>query len=196
MSNYDVIRGVTSTLREILRDRITNSAEAGLTGVGIDLHSPKEMREAGDATGVSLWLYRAVRDGHILNHPPRRDALGRLVGWSLPVNLYYLITPVANAPEDEHLLLGRVLQAFNDAPTLRGPLLQGSLNGGPEAFRLTIEPLTLEQLTRVWDALKEPYALSVNYQVQVLSIDSETQPTAVSPVSVSEHDYVQIKSVS
>jgi hypothetical protein len=33
--------------------------------------------------------------------------------------------------------------------------------------------LTLEELTRIWEALREPYRLSVAYQVRVTHIDSE-----------------------
>lgn len=196
MSEYTAIRAVTRSLRELLRQNITLSSDPELAGVGIDLRSPKEMREDNDAQGVSLWLYRVVRNGHLLNQPPERDAANRLRGRPLPVNLYYLVTPIAATSDDEQLLLGRVLQVFNDHATIRGTLLTDALQNGSEEFRLTLEPLSLEELTRVWDALKEPYQTSVSYLVQVVEIDSALEPALVGPVTSFETEYLQIKSVS
>lgn len=192
VSEYTAIRAVTRSLRDLLRAHITLSSDPELNGVPIDLRSPKEMREDGDATGVSLWLYRAVRNGHTLNNPPERDAANRLLRHPLPVNLYYLVTPIAQNSDDEQLLLGRVLQIFNDHGTVRGPLLVDALAGGTEEFRLSLEPLSLEELTRVWDALKEPYQLSVSYLVQVVSIDSAREPVGIGAVTSLNTEFMPI----
>lgn len=195
MSDYTAIRGVTRTLRDLLVEHITDSSDPGLNGVTIDLRSPREMREDSQAQGVSLWLYRIVRNGFTLNKPGERPAPTQLRRRPLPIDLYFLITPVAANSDDEQLLLGRVLQVFNDHPMLRGALLSDSLAGGSEELRLTLEPLSLEELTRVWDALKEPYQLSVSYLVQVVDIDSQREPVEISPVGVKSTDYLQITSV-
>jgi hypothetical protein len=41
-----------------------------------------------------------------------------------------------------------------------------------EELRIVLCRLTLEELTRVWHALREPYRLSVCYQVRVVQIES------------------------
>lgn len=196
--SYTAIRGVTFSLRDLLQENITNSTDPDLSGVPIDLRSPKEMREANQnqaPQGVSLWLYRTVRHGHTLNKPQQRIAPNQVRRNSLPMDLYFLVTPLAANPDDEQLLLGKVLEVLNDHPTLRGPLLHQSLDVGEE-FRVTLEPLTLEELTRVWDALKEPYQLSVSYLIQVVDIDSGREPVEVSPVGVRQNEYFQIESVT
>ncbi len=198
MSEYTAIRGVTLSLRDLLQAHITNSTDPELNGVAIDLRSPKEMREANNdqgAQGVSLWLYRVARNGHTLNQPQRRPALDRVERHLLPMNLYYLVTPIATASDDEQLLLGKILEVLNDHPTLRGPLLHASLVD-EEEFRVTLEPLTLEELTRVWDSLKESYQLSVSYLVQVVDIESGREPVAVRPVDERRTEYSQITSVT
>lgn len=196
VSEYTAIRAVTRSLRELLRQSITLSSDPELAGVPIDLRSPREMREDNHAQGVSLWLYRMVRNGQMLNNPPQRDAANRMRGWPLPVNLYYLITPIAGSSDDEQLLLGRVLQVFNDTSTLRGALLTDALDGGTEELRVTLEPLSLEELTRVWDALKEPYQLSVSYLIQAVLIDSAAEPALIGPVTSLTTEYEQIKAVT
>jgi hypothetical protein len=194
MSHYDALQAVTRTLQHLLETHITNSGEPGLAGVEILLRSPREMRE-DSLVGVSLWLYRVERFAHTLNKPPVREAPDRIRRQPLPVNLYYLVTPITEDPADEQLLLGKILEVFNDFQTLRGPLLQAGLEGGAEEFRLTLEPLALEELTRIWDALKEPYSLSMSYLVQTVEIDAGREAQAVTPVSERRSRYDQIVAV-
>jgi len=192
MSDFTAVRAVTETLFGILQAGITNSADPELQGVPIDLRSPKEMREANGVTGVSLWLYRITRDADSLNLPPERISPDQYRRPALPLHLYYLVTPLVTKPEDRQTLIGRVLQLFNDNSTLSGALLADSLAGSQEAFRVTLETLTLEELTRVWHSLAEPYDLSVSYEVQVVSIDSDLEAVETQPVLVRQAGYAQI----
>jgi hypothetical protein len=192
MSDFTAVRAVTETLFGILQAGITNSADPQLQGVPIDLRSPKEMREDNGATGVSLWLYRITRDADFLNRPPERISPNQYRRSVLPLHLYYLVTPLVVKPEDRQTLIGRVLQLFNDNSTLSGALLADSLAGSQEAFRVTLETLTLEELTRVWHSLAEPYDLSVSFEVQVVSIDSDLEAVETQPVLVRQAGYAQI----
>ena len=144
MSDFTVVRAVTETLFGILDAGITNSADPQIQGVPIDLRSPKEMREDHGAQGVSLWLYRITRNPDLLNQPPERISPTQYRRAALPVHLYYLVTPLVAQPESRQTLIGRVLQLFNDNAILRGAALADSLAGSQEAFRVTLETLTLE----------------------------------------------------
>jgi len=196
MSEFTAIRAVTQTLQTLLKQHITDSTDPQLAGVSIDLRTPREMRGNEDTMGISLWLYRVARDGYTLNLPPQRIAPDQLKTHPIPINLYYLVTPIATTPKDEQALLGRVLQVFNDHSILQGSDLQDTLEGGIEELRLTLETLSLEELTRVWDALKESYQLSVSYLVQVVSIDSDREPIEATPVMTKDTKYQQILSVT
>ena len=193
MSEFTAIRAVSQTLLEILEAHITNSTEPELNGVQIDLRSPREMRgNAQPAFGISLWLYQVARNADLLNHPPERPAPDRILRHALPIDLYYLVTPIAREPADEQALMGRVLQVFNDHPTLRGSDLRDSLQNTQTELRLMLEAPSLEELTRVWHSLQEPYQLSVTYMVQLLSIHSDLEPVQTRPVSVRETECDQI----
>jgi hypothetical protein len=184
-------------MRQILLTHITNSTEPELQGVQIDLRSPREMRGTGQPSfGISLWLYQVVRNADLLNHPPVRPAPDRILRHALPIDLYYLVTPIAREPVDEQALMGRVLQVFNDHPTLRGSDLRDSLQNTQTELRLILEALSLEELTRVWHSLQEPYQLSVTYLVQLLSIQSDLEPVQSSPVVVRKTEYDQILAVT
>jgi hypothetical protein len=195
MSEFTAIRAVSLTLKALLKEHITDSTEPQLTNVTIYLKSPKEMRE-DQVAGVSLWLYRVNRSDHVLNQPPPRIDQNQQVPHPLPVNLYYLVTPMTSDPEAEQALMGRVLQVFNDHSVLRGTDLQDALKGSSDKLRLILETLSLEELTRVWNALQEPYQLSACYVVQLVTIDSDHEPVRFVPVETAESKYAQILEVT
>jgi len=196
MSDYTVISAVSRSLRHILRQDITDSADPQLHGTEVYLLSPKEMQDAGDSSGISVWLYKVSRMAEMLNEPPERIVANQIVRTPLPVLLYYLITPVTKDPLGRHTLLGKVLQIFNDNSILRGADLHGVLKGTTEQLRINLEALSLEELSLVWEALSEPYQLSVTYLVQVVKIDSERAPVNSSPVVEKKARYSEIISVS
>lgn len=192
MSDYTAISAVSRTLREMLRKNITLSADPQLNGTDIFLLSPKEMEEAHDTIGISVWLYKVSRMAEMLNDPPERITGNQIARTRLPILLYYLVTPITSDPLSRHMLLGKVLQVFNDNSILRGTDLQGVLSGTAEQLRLNLEALSLEELSLVWEALSEPYQLSVTYLVQVVKIDSDREAVKSSPVLEKEIQYAQI----
>jgi hypothetical protein len=192
MSEFTAIRAVSETLKGLLEDFITHRSEPELHNVPIDLRSPREMRADNEATGISLWLYRVTRNADMLNHPPERTAPNKLLHRPLPIDLYYLVTPIAKEPADEQVLMGRVMQVFNDHPVLRGSDLRDALQGGAEELRLILESQSLEELTKVWTSLQESYQLSVTYVVQMLGIDSDVEPVETAPVTVRQTEFDQI----
>jgi hypothetical protein len=181
LSDFTVIRAVTRTLRDLLTNEITNSPDPQLSTVPIDLRSPRQMQDAS-ALGISLYLYRMTRDPDLLNRPCVRVAGNKTLRQPIPVGLHYLATPIRNNSEDEHVLLGRVMQVFNDFSTLRAPDLKDVLQGTSEELRVTMETLTTEELTRIWTSLEVPYRLSVSYLVQVVTIDSDQDAAVTEPV--------------
>jgi hypothetical protein len=89
----------------------------------------------------------------------------------LALNLNYLITPTgpANEAENQQLLLGLVMQTFYDRSIVP---LKNNDDGIAEELHIVLRRLTLEELAHVWEALRQPYRLSVCYQVAVVRIDS------------------------
>jgi hypothetical protein len=144
--------------------------------------------------GVSIWLYRVVRDETRLNDPPIMVPPSDVRQPPLPVCLHYLITPITDqhlgaSPETEQVILGKVLQAFQSHPRFRGADLAGDFVGTTVDLHVRLETLTLEEISRVWEALEGSYQLSVSYQVSVVNIDSERELERGSPVLVALPEY-------
>ena len=193
MSDYTAFSAVSSTLQTLLTNNITNALAVPLN-VPIQLYSPPEMDTVGQVPGISLWLYKVTRMAEMMNEPPERKSATQLARTPLPVLLHYLVTPMATDPLTRQTLLGRVLQVFNDHSILRGTDLQGVLQNTTEQLRVSLEALTLEELSLVWDALGAPYQLSVTYLVQVVKIDSDLELVKSGPVLEREVTYSQILS--
>jgi hypothetical protein len=188
------LRDTTVSLRTLIESRLAADPEVLAllppgSALAVSLNTPEEMSDA-DEEGLSLWLYRVTRDEHLLNVPPRRVAPDRLRLPCLPMRLHYLLTPVferaqgVSAPEFEQTLLGKVLQLFHEQPTLRGTDLLGTLSGRDLEITVRLESLSLEEITRVWDALERSYQLCLSYEVSVVPIDARRDLLTGPPVQV------------
>jgi hypothetical protein len=189
---YTALRATSETLVEILRQAfIADASLGGLfdpSGGGpgdmvVSLNSPQEFSHSQE--GLSVWLYLVVRDTDRLNAPPQRISYTEVRMPPLPVRLHYLMTPIVtsdDSSETEQVILGKVLQVFNDHPTLRGADLQGDFSGTDIELNVRLEPLALSDLSQVFDALERSYQLAVSYEVSVVLIESDLQPQSMVPV--------------
>ena len=193
---YTALRATSQTVarfleRELQTDPILGTSFDG-GGMVVTLHTPQEMVDQ-PAEGVSIWLYRVNRDEERLNDPPIRISPTELLPPPLPVRLHYLMTPITNptsgSPETEQLILGKILQVFHTTPVLRGANLEAEFSGTEAELRLRLEPMSLEEITRVWEALEGSYQLSVSYEVTVVNIAPAVEPTRIAPVQVAMPEY-------
>jgi len=197
---YTALRATSTTLQEFVRAGMIADPDLGpffdpvLGGtMAVSLNTPEEMR-VNNVNGVSLWLYRIERDDQRLNAPPARLTRTQLQPPPLPLRLHYLATPVVTidpafplvSPGREQEILGKVIQLCYGRPMLRGVDLRDTLTGSDDTLAIRLEPMSLEEITRVWQALQRPYQLSVSYEVTLASIAPEAQPAVLTPVRVAE----------
>lgn len=199
---YTALLASSQTLANYLQAQFENDPnlqtlfDSGMGGLmTVSLRNPEEMAEKNDQ-GLSLWLYRITRDEDRLNDPPIRITPSLFHEPPLPLRLHYLCTPIveaatANNAEIEQRILGKVLQTFYGHPSFRGSDLAGDFSGTNAELRSRIEPMSLEDSTRIWNALEQPYQLSVSYEVTLANIDSEVFESNV-PVMQIEPDYAVI----
>lgn len=197
---YTALRATSQTLIRYLRQRFIADPVlapffdplAGGTMV-ISMNTPEELHSSS-TEGLSVWLYRVVRDEDRLNALPERIAADLLRPPPLPLRLHYLLTPITESasvtgPETEQVILGKVLQTFHDRPQLRGADLQDDFIGTDAELNVRLEALNLDEISRVWEALDASYQLSVSYEVTVVNIRSDLEPERISPVLVARPEY-------
>lgn len=167
------IRDVGETLIELLR----NDPIITIPGPQIALVSPAEANASG--VRLTLFLYSISPVVELRNE---LEIPGNVIDdepVSLPLNLYYLLTAFS-PPQDpttrsleSQLLLGQAMRVFFDNGLLTGSVLRGDLPRDEE-LRLTLQPLSIEDLTRIWSVFPET-ALepSVSYLVTPARVRSD-----------------------
>ena len=183
MSSYEVINAVGETLRELLWSAIKNdstivnviSPESQIT-----FEPPFKLLKdtVPDKNYLSIYLYRIGENENMKNRPLEPKDTNLLKYPPLSLNLFYLISPLTNSAENDHNLLGKTMQIFYDNAHVKGSMLQGVLANTTEKLRLILNPISMEDITKLWTSFARPYHLSVSYEVKVIYIDSERETEA------------------
>jgi len=174
VSSYKIISEVSKFLRQMLWDGFVGDQVLTQHVTGPDaivLMNPADTAE-DEHRRLSLWLYQVQENEFLRNQAPQRIANDndRVQIPPLTLNLYYLLTPSTNSVEGDQMVLGRSMQIFYDNAIL---LLESTEQpGAAEELRLSLCQRDLRELAEVWEALQQPYKLSVCYEVRVTRIDS------------------------
>ena len=93
---------------------------------------------------------------------------------------------------DAHFFLGQVIQIFFDNATLTGSVLKGQLPRD-EQIRITHQPITVEDITRLWGALPNiALQTSVSYLVTPVRVRS-TRGAAAKKVTSRRSEFSPIE---
>ena len=177
MSDYSVIAELGDSLLSVLFSEL--NADSQISSLidsedRLSLESPADL-ENNNSVRLSMYLYRILENPYMKNRFPVDGTGGKLRRAPLTLDLYYLLTPLVGTPREQMIVLGKTMQVLYDRPILEGMDLSGSLGTTGEAIRLVQNPVSLEELTRVWQALEIPYRLSVCYLARVIILDSEQE---------------------
>lgn len=178
------IRDVGETLLELLRSNLNLQPDE------IALLSPAEAQQHG--VRLTLFLYSIAPVAELRNDMeiPGMPGQGDVI--SQPLDLYYLLTSFTPAQGqslsdralDSHLVLGNAMRVFFQNGTLSGSILRGSLPRDEE-LRLSLQPITVEDLTRIWEVFPENVLqASASYLVTPVRLRAAT-PTATAQRVVS-----------
>lgn len=151
-----IIQEVSATLRALLM------AELGFKGK-ISLGSPGDEPQGKDGSlGINVFLYHVVdniklRTGRMGddNTPPM------ISGNELNFSLFYLISlmraDLAHPPESAHSVLGKTISAVNNNETIDKKYYpSGSQLTSLSGIRLRTNSMSLEEITKLWTALRVP----------------------------------------
>jgi hypothetical protein len=190
MSNYTAIAGVSRSLRLLLRDRMENL-------VDVTIAPPDKKISGKDGTRLNMYLYQVTENGFLKNQEiPGQGNPGSYGHPPLSLDLYYLLTAyganegLEDADLEAQQVLGDTMRVLHDysiitdgltvtraaAGAVGSPILDPSLIGEFEKVRITLQPLSLEDITKIWTAMPESsFRRSVAYQVSVVQIASQSK---------------------
>jgi hypothetical protein len=188
--SFAALNEVTRGLRMLLHSQLVQvspSAVVTLLPPGADLPP---------ASGVNLYLYRVVESPSSKNRPwPGDRATAPSTRPALGLDLSYLLTPLGTRPDDAsfqlgddaHTMLGVAMLALQENPVLNDVHIPGFdadtvlapfLRQSYEAIKVTLAPTSLEELSKIWATINQPYRLSVAYEVSLVQL-TPTLPPAV-----------------
>lgn len=182
MADFNVIADVSETLRQYLTEGFTTIGPAPPPGVEI---SDLQGNISGAPARLTLFLYEVVEDPSARNRPHTQKLTSppptQIAIRKPPVALLlrYMLTPWGGDRRTEQQILARAIQILYDGANLGGPDLQGTLAGSDDILKINMAPITLEDRTRVWNSVHQPYHLSVNYEVRVVNLDSDLERRVV-----------------
>lgn len=193
MANYAVIAAVSETLKAVLLETLSTLSSEEEPKLSVDIH---DLQFADPPSGMllTIFLFEVGEDPSARNRPRLRENTPPDVTIRKPpmaLLLRYLLTAWAGDRATEQKILGRAIQTLYDRPILSGPDLQGVLINTDEALKVSLAPLSLEDLTRVWHSVQRPYRLSVSYEVRVANLDAE-ETGRVRPVGRRALDFEEL----
>jgi len=158
------IRDAGFTLVELLRDNLVADPTTAVRPIQfrnqIALLSPRDVNQNANVR-LTLFLYSISPSTALRNEleiPGNTSFNGEI---SEPLDLHYLLTAFAPATQDPtdqtldaQLLLGFAMRVFFDNGILAGSTLRGNLPRDEE-LRLTLQPMTVEDLTRIWSVFPD-----------------------------------------
>ena len=200
--SYAAINDVTRGIRMLLHSqlvRVSSSAVVSLLPPGDALPQ---------VSGVNLYLYRVTESPFTKNQPWPGDLTTPASDKpALGVQLHYLLTPLGTQPndasfsegDDAHTMLGLAMLTLQEHPVLNDAHLpalpaMGGLNATTgfdadavlpaylmnsyEKIKIMLSPAGIEELSKIWATINQPYRLSVAYEISLVEIT----PTAPPPV--------------
>ncbi len=196
MSEYTAIADVGDTLITLLRDNMSDLIPVD----SIVLLSPADV-EGQQNIRLTLFLYSVVENPYLKNQALQNPNPTELLYPPVSLDLYYLVTAYASTQIvdrtqqtlEEHRILGRAIRILYDNAILSGTILQGALAGTNEELRIILNPISLEDLNKLWSVFpNQNYRTSVSYTVTPVKIDS-TRSMTVQRVTSKEMDHSYMK---
>ncbi len=193
MSHFTVIAEVSRALRRLLfeelnKDAIINQFVSNETDI---VFLNPERAAVNTTNKLSLWLFQITENEYVKNQPMIRVKLEEKEQLRFPpmaINLLYLITPLASTGSsvtelNDYYLLGKAMQTFYDNASVYLRKTEPKIT---EEMRITFARMSLEELTRVWEALHVPYRLSVCYHIRVTHVESLRTPETKRVIELDE----------
>lgn len=187
MSGVESVNDVTEALARHL-SRAHQISPVRETSCAFQSVGTSDLRKLdGDKTVCALLVYRITHNEHTRNVP---NAM-RTLRTPLSLNVHFLVSVWAAHAQEEQLILPWVMRELHAHPVLDTAILRG-----PAGFRdadqiqLIPEELTLDDLTKLWQALVPPMRLSATYVARNVRIDmgptEEAGPVAATRFSFTD----------
>jgi len=197
VSTYKAIAGVSSSLKTLLRDRMTEAADITIAPPDVKVDSINGRR-------LNLYLYQLSENPYLKNQEiPGEGYPGAYGHPPLSVDLRYIFTAFGasdtgpDADIEAQRILGDAMRVLHDTaiitpdlveekkPIPKPPVLDPSLLGEFEQIKITLQSAGLDEISKIWTALPNVnFRRSVLYEVTVVQVQSKRSRSIALPVKM------------
>jgi hypothetical protein len=197
LSTYKAIAGVSTSLKALLRDRMTEVADITIAPPDVKVDSVNGRR-------LNLYLYHLGENPYLKNQEIPGQGYAAAYGHPpLSLDLRYIFTAFGQSdtgPDSDveaQWILGDAMRVLHDfsiitpdlveqkAPLPQPPILDASLLGEFEQIKITLQPAGLDEISKIWTALPNVnFRRSALYEVCVVQVQSKTPRSIALPVKV------------
>jgi len=197
LSTYKAIAGVSSSLKTLLRDRMTEAADITIAPPDVKVDSITGRR-------LNLYLYQLSENPYLKNQEiPGEGYPGAYGHPPLSIDLRYIFTAFGasdtgpDADIEAQRILGDAMRVLHDTgiitsnmveekkPSPKPPILDPSLLGEFEQIKITLQPAGLDEISKIWTALPNVnFRRSVLYEVTVVQVQSKLPRSIALPVKM------------
>ena len=205
MSNGLSLAAVTSTLRYVLERSLAVAHPGPVGSASVSTLRPDRLSgdELDGAPGLNIFLYQVTPNnaGSLADLPTRRSDGSLAARPTTALDLHYLLTGYGQDPSlDGQRLLGRAITALAVSPVLTRDVITAAVDAysgdaettflsasnlaeQAELVKVTMIPLPLEELSRLWGVFQQtPYQLSVAYRATVVLLEADVPIRRALPV--------------
>ena len=192
MSNPNAIAAATACLRAVLLDKMPQ-LDGTLSDLEVTVQPPDLARKGLTKAQLNIFLYHTALNAAWRNMDLPSQASGGERGTPpLALNLYYMITAYAREDNDNvdlssHRVLCSAMAVLHDYPLLKKADIDSALPDSElalqlERVRVTPQPLSVDEIYKLWTAYQAPYRISAAYELTVALVDSRQAQASAPPV--------------
>ena len=182
MSDFKIIKNVTLSLAEMVKGKL-QKVNGKVPDVSVD--RLKDFSSDNKKPLVHFYLYKmeentSLKETQKTTHQ-QTNKKGELFEFFLDppifLNLYYMVTCLAQAPLDEYIVMGQVAKIFLENSILSAETMieKDALYSDEKITIKLLPPLAIETQVKLWQVLGATFRPSLFYQVTVkLSSEKKT----------------------
>jgi hypothetical protein len=208
MSNALAIASVTAVLKDLLDNALIDHSAAVDGPVIVDALAPDRIKTGEEERAqLNLFLYHVTPNlgWRNVGLPSRDGNGGPLTNAPLALDLHYLLTAYGKQAFEAEILLGYAMQILHETPMLarekirktldppspvgggilprtRGALAASDLAEQVELIKITPQPMSTEDASKLWTAFQTNYRSSAAYHVSVVLIEGRGPTRSPLPV--------------
>jgi hypothetical protein len=196
MARYHAIAATSNAIRLLLENASATSEWAGHGFPLVQAEDLQKPLEGATKPKLSIFLYRVLLSTARRDRGPRLGPDGLHYRPSIPLDLHYLVTAWASEAKTAHQLLGWAIRVLDDTPVIPTGLLNAyqvglTVFGPDETVELVWNPLSLTDLSDLWQVASQNQAPSACYVARSVALDSDVALDEGAPVSVRQFDYAK-----